>query len=51
MMNTWVFCQKLNTHSDLRFEHILNGSIAEKINALEQAKYNEDRMKREIETL
>ena len=50
-MNTWVFCQKLNTHSDLRFEHILNGSLAEKSEALEQTKFNKDRRKNEIETL
>ena len=46
-----VFCQELNTQSDLRFEHILNGSLAEKIDALKQAKYNEDRRKKDIETL
>ena len=44
------FCQKINTQSEIRFHHILNESLAEKNEALKQAKSNENRRKKEKET-
>ena len=45
-----VFCQTMNTQSEIRFHHILNGSLAEKIEASKQAKSNENRRKKDVET-
>ena len=36
-----VYCKELNGKSLLRFEHILNGSLEEKKEALNQVNFNE----------
>ena len=46
-----VFCKEINKQSELRFEHILNGSLELKIEALKQAKSNEEQRKKEESTL
>ena len=46
-----VFCKEMNKESELRFEHILNGSLEKKVEALKQAKSNEEQRKKEIPTL
>ena len=37
-----VFCNELNKPSEVRFENILNGSLAEKMEALQQLKVNQE---------
>ena len=46
-----VFCQEINKNSEVRFENILNGSLSDKIEALQQVKLNQEKRKKEIETL
>ena len=41
----------MKKESELRFEHILNGSLGKKVEALQQAKLNEEQRKKEIPTL
>ena len=50
-MNIWYFCQEINKNSEVRFENILNGSLSDKIEALQQVKLNQEMRKKEIETL
>ena len=46
-----VYCEKLNENSLLRFEQILNGSISEKKEALNQVFLNEEMRRKEKEPL
>ena len=46
-----VVCKEINKQSELRFEHILNGSLELKVEALKQAKSNEEQRKKEGSTL
>ena len=36
---TW--CEKINEEQDFKFEHLLNGTLFEKIQTLKQVKFNE----------
>ena len=46
-----VYCKELNENSSLRYEDILNGSLQDKIEALNQVKQNEYNRNLEKETL
>ena len=43
---TW--CGHLNSESGLRYEHLLNGTLQEKLKDLNQIESNEKRRKKEI---
>ena len=46
-----VYCKELNENSTLRYEDILNGSLKDKLEALNQVKLNEQNRNLEKETL
>ena len=46
-----VYCKELNGNSSIRYEDILNGSLKDKLEALNQVKLNEQNRNLEKETL
>ena len=45
------FCKEINKPSELRLEHIQNGSLELKVESLKQAKSNDEQRKKEGSTL
>ena len=43
-----AWCGHLNSESDLRYEHLLNGTLPEKVKVLEQIEFNEKIRKEEL---
>ena len=46
-----IYCTKLNENSEIYFEHVLNGSLQEKIEVLKQVQMNEKKRIEEKEPL
>ena len=47
----FVYCEKINKNSGIRFENILKGTLVEQIEALQQVKSTEKLRMEEPETL
>ena len=46
---TW--CEKLNSEDDMKYSHLLNGNLMEKVQTLKQIKSNEKRRQDEKDSL
>ena len=43
-----TYCSHINSESDLRYEHLLNGTLPEKVKVLEQIEFYEKIRKKEL---